>query len=125
MLTPLGSACQGPRCSIRSRKLYSDAIPDYGKMTLLNLPAAVLVRARPEWQWLSSAPSLRCTVRTACIRPGCASSVTHYALEDDARLDDMGWHSTAAEACPSCLRGCWRALPAGTAESPAHIHRCC
>ena len=38
---------QGPRCSIRSRKLYSDAVPDYLKMTLLNLPAAVLVRARP------------------------------------------------------------------------------
>ncbi|KAK9822185.1 hypothetical protein WJX81_008269 [Elliptochloris bilobata] len=33
---------QGPRCSIRSRKLYSDAMPDYLKMTLLNLPAAVL-----------------------------------------------------------------------------------
>ena len=41
---------QGPRCSIRSRKLYSDATPDYLKMTLLNLPAAVVVRrlcARP------------------------------------------------------------------------------
>ena len=36
---------QGPRCSIRSRKLYSDAVPDYLKMTLLNLPAAVLVRS--------------------------------------------------------------------------------
>ena len=36
---------QGPRCSIRSRKLYSDALPDYLKMTLLNLPAAVLVSA--------------------------------------------------------------------------------
>lgn len=33
----------GPRCSIRSRKLYSDAKPDYLKMTLLNVPAALLV----------------------------------------------------------------------------------
>ncbi|CAL8460669.1 g199 [Coccomyxa elongata] len=33
---------QGPRCSIRSRRIYSDATPDYLKMTLLNLPAAVL-----------------------------------------------------------------------------------
>ncbi len=67
MLTPPGCACQGPRCSIRSRKLYSDAIPDYGKMTLLNLPAAVLVRARPEGQWLRcsvcSVTALHCTDR--------------------------------------------------------------
>lgn len=33
----------GPRCSIRSRKVYSDAKPDYLKMTLLNVPAALLV----------------------------------------------------------------------------------
>ncbi len=38
---------QGPRCSIRSRKLYSDATPDYVKMTLLNLPAALVVRMLP------------------------------------------------------------------------------
>ncbi len=37
-------ASQGPRCSIRSKNIYSDANPDYLKMTLLNLPAAVLVR---------------------------------------------------------------------------------
>ncbi len=35
---------QGPRCSIRSKNIYSDANPDYLKMTLLNLPAAILVR---------------------------------------------------------------------------------
>lgn len=33
----------GPRCSIRSRKVYSDAKPDYLKLTLLNVPAALLV----------------------------------------------------------------------------------
>lgn len=33
----------GPRCSIRSKKLYSDAAPDYIKLTLLNLPAALIV----------------------------------------------------------------------------------
>ena len=40
------SSCilQGPRCSIRSKNIYSDANPDYLKMTLLNLPAAILVR---------------------------------------------------------------------------------
>ncbi|KAK9864420.1 hypothetical protein WJX84_002626 [Apatococcus fuscideae] len=32
---------QGPRCSIRTRNLYSDANPAYLKMTLLNLPAAI------------------------------------------------------------------------------------
>lgn len=34
---------QGPRCSIRSKKLYSDSRPDYLKMTALNVPAAVAV----------------------------------------------------------------------------------
>lgn len=34
---------QGPRCSIRSKKMYSDATPDYLRMTLLNIPAAVAV----------------------------------------------------------------------------------
>jgi len=33
---------QGPRCSIRSRNMYSDADPDYLKMTILNLPAALI-----------------------------------------------------------------------------------
>jgi len=33
----------GPRCSIRSKRVYSDAYPDYLKMTLLNLPGALLV----------------------------------------------------------------------------------
>ena len=52
-LSVRGPLRQGPRCSIRSRKLYSDAVPDYLKMTLLNLPAAVLVRARaPRLSWL-------------------------------------------------------------------------
>ena len=36
---------QGPRCSIRTRKVMSDASVDYLKLTLLNLPAALLVRA--------------------------------------------------------------------------------
>ena len=31
----------GPRCSIRSKKVYTDASPGYLKLTLLNLPAAV------------------------------------------------------------------------------------
>lgn len=36
-------AAQGPRCSLRSKKMYSDASPDYLRMTALNLPAALLV----------------------------------------------------------------------------------
>eukprot|EP00891_Asterochloris_glomerata_P000499 jgi/Astpho2/499/Aster-03540 len=32
---------QGPRCSLRSGNMYSDASPDYIKMTALNIPAAV------------------------------------------------------------------------------------
>lgn len=36
-------AAQGPRCSIRSKKMYSDAYPDYLRMTALNIPAALIV----------------------------------------------------------------------------------
>lgn len=36
---------QGPRCSIRSKRYYSDAAPDYLLMTALNVPAALLVLA--------------------------------------------------------------------------------
>lgn len=34
---------QGPRCSIRSKKMYSDAEPDATRMLFLNLPSALLV----------------------------------------------------------------------------------
>lgn len=33
---------EGPRCSLRSRKVYSDLAVDYFKMFLLNVPAAVV-----------------------------------------------------------------------------------
>jgi uncharacterized short protein YbdD (DUF466 family) len=36
-------AAQGPRCSLRSKKMYADAVPDYLRMTALNAPAALLV----------------------------------------------------------------------------------
>lgn len=36
-------AAQGPRCSLRTKKMYSDASPDYLRMTALNIPAALLV----------------------------------------------------------------------------------
>lgn len=36
-------AAEGPRCSLENKKMYSDADPDYLKMTLLNLPAALIV----------------------------------------------------------------------------------
>lgn len=34
---------QGPRCSLRSKRMYSDISVDYLKMTFLNLPAVLLV----------------------------------------------------------------------------------
>jgi len=34
---------QGPRCSIRSKNMYSDVDVDYPKMLLLNLPGVLLV----------------------------------------------------------------------------------
>jgi transcription elongation factor Elf1 len=34
---------QGPRCSLRTRNMYSDANPDYLKMTALNVPATIAV----------------------------------------------------------------------------------
>lgn len=36
---------QGPRCSLRSGKMYADATPDYLLMTALNLPAAAITLA--------------------------------------------------------------------------------
>ncbi|GAB2224579.1 hypothetical protein Droror1_Dr00005341 [Drosera rotundifolia] len=36
---------EGPRCSLRSRKVYSDLTVDYFKMFLLNVPAAVIALA--------------------------------------------------------------------------------
>uniref|UniRef100_A0A0F7CYT4 PGRL1A transmembrane protein n=1 Tax=Goodyera fumata TaxID=1390594 RepID=A0A0F7CYT4_9ASPA len=36
---------EGPRCSLRSRKVYSDLTVDYFKMFLLNVPAAVVALA--------------------------------------------------------------------------------
>ena len=35
---------QGPRCSIRSKNMYSDLEVDYVKLLLLNLPGVLLVR---------------------------------------------------------------------------------
>ncbi|XP_024524487.1 PGR5-like protein 1B, chloroplastic [Selaginella moellendorffii] len=35
-------AIEGPRCSLRSKKVYSDCTVDYLKMTLLNLPAVLI-----------------------------------------------------------------------------------
>ncbi|CAM6089094.1 unnamed protein product [Calypogeia fissa] len=35
-------AIEGPRCSLRSRKVVSDSMVDYLKMTLLNVPAALI-----------------------------------------------------------------------------------
>ncbi|KAL1201654.1 PGR5-like protein 1A [Cardamine amara subsp. amara] len=34
--------CEGPRCSLRSKKVYSDLAVDYFKMLLLNVPATVV-----------------------------------------------------------------------------------
>jgi hypothetical protein len=36
---------QGPRCSLRSKRVFANARPDYLKMTALNLPAAVITLA--------------------------------------------------------------------------------
>jgi hypothetical protein len=42
-LSMCSRAFQGPRCSIRSKSMYSDLSVDYLKMTLLNAPAVLLV----------------------------------------------------------------------------------
>jgi hypothetical protein len=36
-------AAEGPRCSIRSKKMYADVMPDYFRMLALNVPAALVV----------------------------------------------------------------------------------
>lgn len=35
-------AASGPRCSLRSQRVFSDALPDYPLMTALNVPGALL-----------------------------------------------------------------------------------
>ncbi|XP_057978528.1 PGR5-like protein 1A, chloroplastic isoform X2 [Malania oleifera] len=40
-----GIVIEGPRCSLRSKKVYSDLSVDYFKMFLLNVPAAVVAVA--------------------------------------------------------------------------------
>ncbi|KAJ9506088.1 hypothetical protein QJQ45_002491 [Haematococcus lacustris] len=37
------AAAEGPRCSLRTKKMYSDCEPDYLRMLALNVPAALLV----------------------------------------------------------------------------------
>ena len=82
---------QGPRCSIRSRKLYSDAVPDYLKMTLLNLPAAVLVRARPP-------PPRMLFVTVAC-------PMTSYAAKSLYPPHDLPWLGVYAGYLSICGEG--------------------
>jgi hypothetical protein len=36
---------EGPRCSLRSRSMYSDTQVDYLRMTAINIPAALVVSA--------------------------------------------------------------------------------
>lgn len=36
-------AAEGPRCSLRTQAMYSDATADYARMTLLNIPATLIV----------------------------------------------------------------------------------
>ncbi len=36
-------AAEGPRCSIRTKKMYADVTPDYLRMLALNVPATLLV----------------------------------------------------------------------------------
>lgn len=55
------SFVQGPRCSIRSKNMYSDLTVDYLKMTLLNLPATLLVRN------LCNPPSSRLALNLTCL----------------------------------------------------------
>lgn len=38
-------AIAGPRCSLRSKRVYSDSVVDYLRMTLLNVPAALIALA--------------------------------------------------------------------------------
>lgn len=53
---------QGPRCSLRSGNMYSDASPDYIKMTALNIPAAVGVSG-----------SLNLALSSVLLVPACCS----------------------------------------------------
>ncbi|GFZ02161.1 PGR5-like B [Actinidia rufa] len=45
---------EGPRCSLRSKKVYSDLAVDYLKMFLLNVPAAVFALGLYTWNMLGT-----------------------------------------------------------------------
>ena len=78
------AALQGPRCSIRTKKMYSDITVDYLKMTLLNLPAVLLVSFRSGHTssvcvsyfiaFLSHAPRAAVTTVWTAIRPAAVAT---------------------------------------------------
>ena len=83
-------AMQGPRCSIRSKNIYSDANPDYLKMTLLNLPAAILVRYSALLLSLQSLLSLPVTACKACLRlQSTLITITPLVFTNCVRAENM------------------------------------
>lgn len=97
---------EGPRCSLRSKKMYSDATPDYLRMTALNIPAALVVLGLvfgldditgfEITQFIELPPPYGIVALWGLLLPAIfvvATSITNLVLKDGVILQG---------ACPSC-----------------------
>ena len=94
---------QGPRCSLRSKKMYSDAAVDYLRLLGINIPAALLVSRRHR-----QGPSLggsRCS-GSGRIRSGSDSGrrAGITAGGDCEAAATLEWEGAGPSQCPpACL----------------------
>lgn len=98
-------AAEGPRCSIRSKKMYSDCSTDYVRSTLLSLPATVAVLGACfvldditgfEITKILELPPPLGTIGVWLLLPLCyvlASALTDLAFKD---------HKILKGTCPNC-----------------------
>ena len=80
---------QGPRCSLRSGNMYSDASPDYVKMTALNIPAAIGVSG-----------SLNLALSSGLLVPACCSCRVSCCICSDVFQQQLV--AVFVSAHPSC-----------------------
>ena len=99
---------QGPRCSLRSGNMYSDASPDYVKMTALNIPAAVGVSG-----------SLNPALSSALLVPACCSCGVSCCIS--RVVSEQHLVAVFVSAHPSCQVSCLSPGYAWLSSSLPHI----
>ena len=115
---------QGPRCSLRSKKMYSDAAVDYLRLLGINIPAALLVR---RWQ----GPLGGELVQRSAMQQQRMQPQPQWQEEQDDWHRCWWWLRGSsnprvgerwAQLTPACLPACQRPLPppyAPPAPAPA------